>query len=151
VLSELHSLNLKLCSKQYNKKLFCTWLWCHSYAVAGDITTQPKQGRQAGLMSSLCILLYLWFNRIEGTTNRSKTMILWLWSVHKLDLKFLSKETKSPKMCIISFIFFIFYLLFRQKIRKITLIKGAERCFTRVDALPTDIRLGWKACHGQTL
>ncbi len=132
--------------------MFCTWLWCHSYAVAGDIITQPKQGRQAGPMSSLWILLCLWFNRIEGTTNRTKTMILWLWSVHKLDLIFLSKENKSPKMCIISFNFFIFYLLFGQKmIRKNVLIKGVKRCFTRVDALPTDIRLGWKACHGQTL
>ncbi len=42
------------------KNLFCTWLWCHSWAVASDITTQPKQGRQAGPMSSLCILLCLW-------------------------------------------------------------------------------------------
>ncbi len=42
------------------KNLFCTLLRCHSYAVAGDITTQPKQGRQAGPMSSLCILLCLW-------------------------------------------------------------------------------------------
>ncbi len=30
--------------------------------AAGDITTQPKQGRQAGPMSSLCILLCLWSN-----------------------------------------------------------------------------------------
>jgi hypothetical protein len=29
--------------------------------VAGDITTQPKQGRHAGPKSSLCILLCLWF------------------------------------------------------------------------------------------
>ncbi len=29
--------------------------------AAGDITTQPKQGRQAGPMSSLCILICLWF------------------------------------------------------------------------------------------
>ncbi len=28
--------------------------------AAGDITTQPKQGRQAGPMSRLCILLCLW-------------------------------------------------------------------------------------------
>ncbi len=28
--------------------------------VAGSITTQPKQGRQAAPMSSLCILLCLW-------------------------------------------------------------------------------------------
>ncbi len=28
--------------------------------MAGDITTQPKQGRQAAPMSSLCILLCLW-------------------------------------------------------------------------------------------
>ncbi len=27
---------------------------------AGDITTQPKQGRQAVPMSSLCIILCLW-------------------------------------------------------------------------------------------
>jgi hypothetical protein len=43
-----------------NKILFCTWLSHHSLAVAGNITTQPKQGRQAGLMSRLCILLCLW-------------------------------------------------------------------------------------------
>jgi hypothetical protein len=28
--------------------------------VAGNITTQPKQDRQAAPMSSLCNLLYLW-------------------------------------------------------------------------------------------
>ncbi len=36
--------------------MFCTWLWCHSNAVAGNITTQPKQGRRAVPMSSLCII-----------------------------------------------------------------------------------------------
>ncbi len=60
MLSELHSLNFKLCSKQYNKIFFCTWLWCHSQAVADEITTQPKQGWQTmQISSSMCILLCL--------------------------------------------------------------------------------------------
>ncbi len=40
--------------------MFCTWLWHHRYAAAGDINTQPKQGRQARPMSRLGILLCLW-------------------------------------------------------------------------------------------
>jgi hypothetical protein len=40
MLSELHSLNLKLCSKQYNKNLFCNLIvapqlssgWQHNYS-----------------------------------------------------------------------------------------------------------------------
>ncbi len=63
MLSELHSLILKLCSKQYNKNLFCTLLWLHSYAVVGYITTQPKQGKQDGSKSKLRILLSLWVER----------------------------------------------------------------------------------------
>jgi len=38
----------------------CTWLRHYSKVVAGVLTTQPKQGRQAAPMSSLCILLCLW-------------------------------------------------------------------------------------------
>jgi hypothetical protein len=41
--------------------------------VAGDITTQPKQGRQAGPMSSLCILLCLWPNLIQNNLDVPKT------------------------------------------------------------------------------
>jgi len=48
MLSELHSLNLKLCSKQYNKKFVLHLIvapqlrsgWQHNYST--------KQGRQAG-------------------------------------------------------------------------------------------------------
>ncbi len=63
MLSELRSLILKLCSKQYNKNLFCTLLWLHSYAVVGNINIQPKQGKQDGPMSKLRILLCLWVER----------------------------------------------------------------------------------------
>ncbi len=41
------------------KLFFCTWLWHHSMVAAGNITTQPKQGRQAMPMCRLCILLCL--------------------------------------------------------------------------------------------
>ncbi len=58
MLSEFYSLNLKL-SSQKNKKFFCTWLWCHIYAVVGDQTTQIKQVKWAMPMGSLCILLCL--------------------------------------------------------------------------------------------
>jgi len=37
--------------------------------AAGDITTQPKQGRQAVPMSSLCILLCLWHLLIKAYSN----------------------------------------------------------------------------------
>jgi len=55
MLSELHSLNLKLCSKQYNKKFVLHPIvapqlnsgWQHNYS-----TNMP--------ISSLCILLCLW-------------------------------------------------------------------------------------------
>jgi len=71
MLSELHSLNLKLCSQQYNKNCFepdcgttakqwtATKLLSQNKAGGrrGDITTQPKQGRRSGPISSLCILL----------------------------------------------------------------------------------------------
>ncbi len=60
MLSELHSLTLKLCSKHNKKKMFTPD--CGA-AVAGDITTEPKQGRRAGPMSSLCILLCLWIRQ----------------------------------------------------------------------------------------
>ncbi len=33
--------------------------------MAGNITTQPKQGRQAASMSSLCILLCLWYKTFD--------------------------------------------------------------------------------------
>jgi hypothetical protein len=55
MISELHHLNLKLCSKWYNK----IFLAPDCGAKAGKITTQPKQGRQAAPMSILCILLKL--------------------------------------------------------------------------------------------
>ncbi len=57
MLSKLHSLNLKLCSKQYNKNFV---LHLIVSPQLGNITTQPKQGWQAMPMSSLCILLCLW-------------------------------------------------------------------------------------------
>ncbi len=61
MLSELHNLNLKLCSKQYNKNFVLHLIvapqissgWQHNYST--------KQGRQTGPMSSLCILLSLWY------------------------------------------------------------------------------------------
>jgi len=60
MLSELHSLNLKLCSKQYKKIVFHLIVvpqlsngWRHNY------WTKTRQG--AVPMSSLCILLCLWF------------------------------------------------------------------------------------------
>jgi len=30
MLCELHTLNLKLCSKNTIENLFCAWLWCHN-------------------------------------------------------------------------------------------------------------------------
>jgi hypothetical protein len=75
MLSELHSLNLKLYSKQYNKKKFAPD--CGA-TIAGDITAQPKQGRQATPMSSLCILyVYDWnihiFKILTAWTFKSLT------------------------------------------------------------------------------
>jgi hypothetical protein len=40
--------------------------------VAGDITTQPKQGRQAAPMSSLFILVCLWEQQIETSSKVTK-------------------------------------------------------------------------------
>ncbi len=53
MLSEFHNLNLKLCSKQNNKKILL-----HLFVAPqlSNITTQPKQSRWAAPMSSLCIL-----------------------------------------------------------------------------------------------
>ncbi len=53
-------MNLKLCSKQYNRIDWLYLIVAPQQVVAGDIATQPKQGRQAAPMSSLCILLCLW-------------------------------------------------------------------------------------------
>jgi hypothetical protein len=56
MLSLLHSLNLKLCSKHYNKiVLFAPdyLIVVKQQAVAGNMTTQPKQGRQDVPMSKL--------------------------------------------------------------------------------------------------
>ncbi len=58
MLSELHSLNLKLCIKQYNKK-FVLYLIVVPQLSSGR---QANQGKQAGPMSSLCILLCLWLS-----------------------------------------------------------------------------------------
>jgi len=58
--SELPSLNLSYVVSSTIKKFVCTLLWCHSLAVAGNKTTQPKQDSQAGPMSCLCNLLCPW-------------------------------------------------------------------------------------------
>ena len=61
MLSELDSLHLKLCSKQYNKiDLLHMILGGTTAKVAGNITTQPKQGRQAALMSNLYVFSYVY-------------------------------------------------------------------------------------------
>jgi hypothetical protein len=60
MLFELHSLNLKVCRKQYYK--ICFEPDCGASAKQWLVTTQPKQGRLAGPISSLCIILCLWAN-----------------------------------------------------------------------------------------
>ncbi len=44
--------------------------------VASDITTQPKQGRQAAQMSSLCILLCLWLYVIGSCKNLLNVFVI---------------------------------------------------------------------------
>ncbi len=53
MLSEFRSLNLKLCSKQYNKNFLLNLIVAPQLS---NITTQPKQSRSAAPMSSLFIL-----------------------------------------------------------------------------------------------
>jgi hypothetical protein len=53
MLSEFRSLNLKLCSKQYNKNFLLHLIVAPQLS---NITTQPKQSWSAAPMSSLCIM-----------------------------------------------------------------------------------------------
>jgi len=60
--------------------------------VAGDITTQPKQGRQTVQMSSLCILLCLWI--------QSQLLLLLKSSMVKHNsLYFLIQTAESFNLC----------------------------------------------------
>jgi hypothetical protein len=103
-------LNLKLFSKQHNRIILlhlcgvtAKW-WCNSQAVAGDITTQPKQGRQADRqtgrqavpMSSLSIVICLWACLIKLFTGGPWRKILVMrflpFSVNKKIVFFCQQE-----------------------------------------------------------
>jgi hypothetical protein len=51
--------------------IFFTGLWNHSQVVAGDITTQPKQSRQAGQISNLS-LSFVYQKDSTETTKQAK-------------------------------------------------------------------------------
>ncbi len=56
--------------------------------MAGDITTQPKQARQASPMSSLCIILCLWvgFPQIMSQVFYHTAYISEAWSAEVAQL-----------------------------------------------------------------
>ncbi len=64
VLFELHNYSLKLCSKQHNKIDLLHLILAPQLSGAHNITTQLKQVKQVGPMSSLYILLCRWYDQI---------------------------------------------------------------------------------------
>ncbi len=101
--------------------------------VAGDITAQPKQGRQVAQMSSLCILLCLCFNH---SINQSFGSLLCLSPIRVLSDKvyYDCKYFRSKLECIITASHFR------------TSLPGLRRHLSngRLAALAVNIILWWK-------
>ncbi len=62
MLSEIHSLNLKLCSKQYNKKIVLHLIvashWQHNYSTK---TRQVGQANEHSMYSIMSIILLFYY------------------------------------------------------------------------------------------